>query len=87
MADGSYFKGFGVTFRKLFEDRVTGDYRGGKAKEGAPDEKRAKPERFHDLLYRFRSQSAVAHGPRSPAHQFALTRALIGVCSFLYFVR
>ena len=47
MADGSYLKGFGVTFKKLFEDRVTGDYRGGKAKEGAPDEKRAKPERFH----------------------------------------
>ena len=47
MADGSYFKGFAVTFKKLFEDRVTGDYRGGKAKEGAPDEKRAKPERFH----------------------------------------
>ena len=29
MADGSYLKGFGVTFKKLFEDRVTGDYRGG----------------------------------------------------------
>ena len=33
MADGSYLKGFGVTFKKLFEDRVTGDYRGGKGLE------------------------------------------------------
>ncbi|MBT5139858.1 MAG: NADH-quinone oxidoreductase subunit NuoI [Acidimicrobiaceae bacterium] len=48
MADPlDYFRGFVVTFKKLFEDRVTGDYRGGKAKEGAPDNKRVKPARFH----------------------------------------
>ena len=42
MADGSYLKGFGVTF-KLFEDR--GDYRGGKGLEkGKPDEKRFKAD-------------------------------------------
>ena len=48
MADGSYLKGFGVTFKKLFEDRVTGDYRGGKGLEkGKPDEKRPKADRLH----------------------------------------
>jgi len=47
MAEGSYLKGFAVTFRKLFEERVTGDYRGGRAKKGAPDNKRPKPERLH----------------------------------------
>ena len=48
MADGSYLKGFGVTFKKLFEDRVTGDYRGGKGLEkGKPDEKRSKTDRLH----------------------------------------
>ena len=34
----SFLRGFGVTFAKLFEKRVTGRY---------PAEKRAKPERFH----------------------------------------
>jgi NADH-quinone oxidoreductase subunit I len=33
-----YIKGFGVTFKKLFEDRVTAPY---------PEEKAAKPERLH----------------------------------------
>ncbi len=33
-----YFRGFAVTFRKLWEQRVTVPY---------PDEKRAKPERLH----------------------------------------
>ena len=48
MAEGSYLKGFGVTFKKLFEDRVTGDYRGGKGLEkGKPDEKRPKADRLH----------------------------------------
>ena len=48
MADGSYLKGFGVTFKKLFEDRVTGDYRGGKGLEkGKPDKKRPKADRLH----------------------------------------
>jgi len=42
-----YLRGFKVTFNKLFEERVTGDYRGGKAKPGAPDEKRPKPDRMH----------------------------------------
>ena len=42
-----YIKGFAVTFKKLFEDRVTGDYRGGMAKPGQPDEKRPKVERLH----------------------------------------
>ncbi|NIR39789.1 MAG: NADH-quinone oxidoreductase subunit NuoI, partial [Actinobacteria bacterium] len=42
-----YIRGFAVTFRKLFEERVTTDYRGGYAKEGAPDEKREKVERLH----------------------------------------
>ena len=37
-----YLEGFAVTFAKLFEERLTGEY---KAKgEG---EKRSKPERFH----------------------------------------
>ena len=46
MAEGSYLKGFGVTFKKLFEERLTGDYRGGKgAAKGKPDEKRAKADR------------------------------------------
>ena len=48
MADPmDYLRGFAVTFKKLFEDRVTTDYRGGRAKEGQPDEKRAKTERLH----------------------------------------
>ena len=34
-------EGFGVTFRKLFEDRVTTEY---------PEEKRPKPERIHGRL-------------------------------------
>ena len=42
-----YLRGFAVTFKKLFEDRVTTDYRGGRAKEGKPDEKLAKVERLH----------------------------------------
>jgi len=42
-----YLEGFAVTFRKLFEDRVTTDYRGGRAKEGQPDEKRPKAARTH----------------------------------------
>ena len=33
-----YLDGFKVTFNRLFDDRVTGDY---------PNEKRPKPERFH----------------------------------------
>lgn len=48
MADPvDYFRGFKVTFKKLFEDRVTLDYRGGTGKEGKPDEKREKTERLH----------------------------------------
>jgi NADH-quinone oxidoreductase subunit I len=39
--------GFVVTFKKLFEERVTTDYRGGRAPEGRPDEKREKPVRTH----------------------------------------
>ena len=42
-----YVRGFAVTFAKLFEPRVTGDYRGGMAKAGNPDEKRPKPARLH----------------------------------------
>jgi len=37
-----YLEGFAVTFAKLFEDRVTGEY-----KAGGEGEKRDKPERFH----------------------------------------
>ena len=40
MADGSYLKGFGVTFKKLFEDRVTGITAVARAEKGKPDEKR-----------------------------------------------
>ena len=48
MADPlDYVRGFWVTFKKLFEERVTVDYRGGRAKEGKPDEKREKAERLH----------------------------------------
>ena len=48
MADPmDYLRGFAVTFRKLFEERVTVDYRGGKGKPGAPDEKWEKTERLH----------------------------------------
>ncbi len=39
--------GFVVTFKKLFEERVTTDYRGGRAKSGQPDEKREKVPRAH----------------------------------------
>ncbi|MFQ5558597.1 MAG: NADH-quinone oxidoreductase subunit I, partial [Acidimicrobiales bacterium] len=42
-----YLDGFAVTFKKLFEPRVTTDYRGGRAPAGVPDEKRPKPERMH----------------------------------------
>ena len=53
MAEGSYLRGFGVTFKKLFEERVTGDYRGGKgAAAGKPDEKRPQvPVLYPDLLH------------------------------------
>ena len=37
-----YLEGFAVTFAKLFEERVTGEY-----KAGGQGEKRDKPERFH----------------------------------------
>ncbi len=37
-----YLEGFAVTFQKLFEDRVTGEY-----KARGKGEKREKPERFH----------------------------------------
>ena len=37
-----YLEGFAVTFNKLFEDRVTGEY-----KARGQGEKRDKPERFH----------------------------------------
>jgi NADH-quinone oxidoreductase subunit I len=39
--------GFVVTFKKLFEERVTTDYRGGRAKKGQPDVKREKAIRTH----------------------------------------
>jgi NADH-quinone oxidoreductase subunit I len=39
--------GFAVTFKKLFEERVTTSYRGGRAPEGRPDEKREKAVRTH----------------------------------------
>ena len=39
--------GFAVTFKKMFEERVTTDYRGGRAKKGQPDEKREKTPRAH----------------------------------------
>ncbi len=42
-----YLRGFAVTFRKLFEKRVTSDYRGGRADDGERDEKSPKPERLH----------------------------------------
>ena len=48
MADPlDYIRGFAVTFKKMFEERVTTDYRGGFAKEGAPDSKREKAPRLH----------------------------------------
>lgn len=54
MADISdYFRGFAVTFKKAFfkgsdtGKTVTVDYRGGKAPEGARDDKREKTERLH----------------------------------------
>jgi len=53
MADiTDYFRGFAVTFKKLFKSTDTGatltvDYRGGKAPEGKLDEKREKTERLH----------------------------------------
>ena len=37
-----YFEGFAVTFAKLFEERLTGEY-----KAGGKGSKRDKPARFH----------------------------------------
>ncbi len=42
-----YVRGFAVTFRKLFEPRVTTQYRGGRARRGQRDDKRPKPPRAH----------------------------------------
>jgi len=48
MADPlDYVRGFAVTFKKLFEERLTLEYRAGKAKPGKPDEKREKAVRLH----------------------------------------
>lgn len=48
MADPlDYIRGFAVTFKKLFEERLTLEYKGGKGKPGTLDEKREKAVRLH----------------------------------------